>query len=461
MGDSAKPETNFEWQFIRKEPGYTLYQTGSHIRGDFVQVYVPDHPRLENGKRKLITYLHGFALCLPKFYQQHLIKLAAEDGYYVVFPDFQNSDYPDEIDQSKLVPSKNKRHLYFWYQMVIDTITGKQASSADKFNQQNRKADEFYRIRQDPTEPSSLECFLIAFALVVIILIVRLIYLFRPKQSKNLVKLISTVGLSLLYRPSIWMERSINLTAMSWEKLGQDDPELNDAAFDFYVFGHSLGGLLALSWNAFVMDKKFQPQQVLTADPAPSTEMGIPAIAIFILKVFRSPFTQAPITIRDTGSKLDLPVGILHGIDDTLVTPQSWVKRSRKDQKSNFDYIASPKKKIYFSLSEKEAQPPLIAFHNQAVTDTTYFDDALFKNFGGVKHKPNAYDFEYIWAGLRFVVENQYDANELLHRFPLETIKVVDSLPEQSSRLSWIIVVAGLALVGIAYWLWHSGAAFA
>lgn len=455
MGDATTLNSEASWQKI-PQTGYTLYQSGSHLQGTFVQVLVPEKPYFDaDGKRKVITYLHGFALCLPKFYQQHLVKLAAENGYYVVFPDFQNSDYPDEIDQSKLVPSRDKRHLFFWYQMAIDTIAKRQESSASKFKKQNRKADEFHRIRQAPEEPSPLKCLLIALALVVIIVVVRLVYVFSPSYSKNLVKLISTVGLSLLYSPRVWMDRAIGLTAQAWEKLGQDDPNLGNAPFDFYVFGHSLGGLLALSWPSYVQDERFRPRQVLTADPAPSTELGIPGIAIAVLKLFRSPFAQEPITIRETGADLRVPVGILHGVDDNLVTPQAWVGRS--GQGSNFDAIASTQKQIYFSLSEKQDKPPLDAFHNQAVTDTTYFDDALFKNFGGVKHSPNAYNDQYVWPGLELVIRDQVAASDLLDKFPLTTIQVTDELPQKGSVLPWVLLGAGLALAGVVYWWMRAG----
>ncbi|MBR8833845.1 MAG: hypothetical protein DSM106950_07330 [Stigonema ocellatum SAG 48.90 = DSM 106950] len=461
MENATNPDTNFKWQYTNKQEGYTIYQSGSHIRGDFIQVFVPDSPyHDEKGKRKLITYLHGFGLCLPKFYEAHL-EVLAKKGYYVFFPDFQNSDYPNELDQNKLIPSQNKRHLYFWYQMVIDTITQRKTPSTEKFVQQKRKAEEFHRIREDQNEPSPLNCLIIALALVVIILIVRLIYLFSPEYSKNLVKLISTVGLSLLYSPSVWMERAISLTSHSWHKLWQDHPEFEGVDFDFYIFGHSLGGLLALSWPAYITETKFFPKQIITADPAPSTEMGIPQIAVFILKLFRSPFTLEPITIRKTGVKLDIPVGILHGADDNIVKPQSWIGRSLWNQKTNFDSIVSSQKKIYFSLSKKQDNPPLIAFHNQAVTDTTYFNDALFNNFGGVKDEPNAYNYQYIWPGLQLVVENQVEANDLLNQFPLKTIIVTDTLPPLSSRFTLVILLVGLALLGLAYWFWHSGAVLA
>ena len=43
----------------------------------------------------MILYLHGFALCLPSFYEQHMLKLA-EQGWIVLYPDYQRSSYREE-----------------------------------------------------------------------------------------------------------------------------------------------------------------------------------------------------------------------------------------------------------------------------------------------------------------------------------------------------------------------------
>lgn len=136
-------DINFQSQ---DREGYTIYQSGSHIRGDFIQVFVPNCPYQDSqNKRRLIVYLHGFALSLPKFYQRHLEELA-QKGYYVFFPDFQKSDYPDDIESKNWQPSRNKRHLYFWYQMAIDLAFnlyhfGFWRGNRDNNRQKRRKID--------------------------------------------------------------------------------------------------------------------------------------------------------------------------------------------------------------------------------------------------------------------------------------------------------------------------------
>ncbi|WP_231867013.1 hypothetical protein [Anabaena sp. 4-3] len=464
MVDVANREA-LEWEHTIHKNGYTIYQSGSHIQGNFIQVYVPDAPyRDQQGKLRLITYLHGFALCMPKFYEDHLEELAKQ-GYYVIFPDFQKSTYPDDPEAITASVENQAQNQLSWGKVLQGVIAkGKNFKLGDTLNQEQNRRRKLGMVARKLIKPTFLKYLRVSLALVVFILVIKLFFSwFNRRYGQNLIKLISTVGLSLLHSPIEWIDQAIDITDITWKKLSDHHPNIAQSDFDFYVFGHSLGGLLALSWPLYLepSQQKFLPKQIITADPAPSTEMGIPQIALWILKLFNSPFAEQPINIRTIGSKLTLPIGILHGADDRIVKPESWVKPGFWQQKSNFDCIASQEKKIYFSLSNKDKKyyPPLIAFHNQAVTDTTYYDDALFENFGGVKTEPNPYNLQYIWLGVDRVVTNKANVNQLLDQFnlPGSPIMITDTLPEKpiNWKLIAIAILTLLSFLGLGYWFWH------
>ncbi|MGF1672825.1 MAG: hypothetical protein ACFCUV_03965 [Rivularia sp. (in: cyanobacteria)] len=445
---------NPQWQ-CEEKPNYKVYQSGSHINSNFIQVYVPNHPyRDENEKTKAVIYMHGFALCMPKFYEQHLKELV-EKGYYVLFPGFQKSDYPNNPDSDEKISDKKQTELVNW-SAVIEFIreTFKHLSKGRIISVLRRIIVAGVRIR-------------LFLAISLIIGLISVTYYFVDRRyGKHLIKLIRTVRYSLLQSPLTWIDNAIKTTDNAWKMLCNKDSQLAETNTDFYLFGHSLGGLLALSWISYLKkennkdkDKtefkfKFYPQQIIVADPAPNTILGIPKTVNLVLQLLNSRLTRGAIDIKKTGLDIDVPVAILHGDDDKLVKASAWDKPGLFSKKSNFDYIASTDKKIYFALSDKQEQ--LFAFHNQAVTDTTYFKDALFKKFGGVKHEANAYNYEYIWSGLNLVIENQVKASELLEKFPLKTIKVVDKLPKKALNIKLILitVLSLMALSGFGYFLW-------
>ncbi len=439
---------NPEWK-CQEKSNYKIYQSGSHSKGNFIQLYVPNNPyRDEKGKTKAVMYLHGFALCMPKFYEQHLEELV-QKGYYVFFPGFQKSEYPDDPETDGNKPEDNEKNLVDW-SALKDFIKNTYKNIS--------KGRVISFLRRITVAAIRLRFFL---AIFVIIGLVYTIYSFIDhRYGRNLIKLIRTVRYSLFDSPSQWINSAMISSELAWNMLCSNNRELEIEEPDVYLFGHSLGGLLALSWVSYLpkdkpeVKSKFYPKQIIVADPAPNTSLGIPKTAMLVLKAFNSPFITGEIDIKKTGLNIDVPVAILHGDNDKLVPAKVWSKPSFITKKSNFDYIASLNKQIYFSLSNKIDY--LFAFHNQAVTDTTYFEDNLFKKFGGVKHQPNAYNYEYIWSGLNLVIEKEVKASELLDKFPLKTIKVVDKLPEKAMSIKpiMITILAMIALYGLGYFIW-------
>ena len=447
------------------EDNYYVYQSGSHADGTFIRVYVPEAATNSGTKLNAILYLHGFALCMPCFYEAHLVDLVKK-GYIVFFPDFQRSCYPNTPPQVPTPPRPSPNHLKIW-QSVANQL-------AQMPSQASFSTDDIYPMLSEVgergdaglgrglSEFSAGEFRGVARALVVIIALLNVFSWFRREYGKNLIHLLSTVGLSLVHRPTQWLANAIALTEDAWEYLSQQErySHWNQETLDSFAFGHSLGGLIALSLPFGLKDSpnnRFFPKQIVTADPAPSTEMGIPKFAIWILKWFRAPFTADPLLIQDTGQNLTGPVAILHGGADKLVPPRQWVVAS-DGQRSNYDAIASQKKAIYFSYSNPEAQPPLVAFHNQAVTSTQYYDDALFKNFGGVKNGPNAYNTDYVWPGVAKIFMETATPENLLSHLNTPGFQVKTTPPDDSSklltRLAWIVVI--ILLLGVGYWIWSA-----
>ncbi|MDJ0508324.1 MAG: hypothetical protein QNJ64_03560 [Crocosphaera sp.] len=433
---TTEPDYAEGWQYAeydnyqiywQEKDNYRIYQTGSHRQGNFVRIYAPKTPSKNQGKIKVITYLHGFSLCLPKFYEKHLEQLVNQ-GFYVFFPDYQKSDYPDfySEDITYLEESKKPRAtLKYW-------LFGSAIFLIQLIFRRDVRKQEFKKL----TEEGILKGLTLALGTIFFIVSVNVVYLFSRRFGKNLVSMITTVIESLRSTPKEWLAFSVQTTIIGWNTLCKYSQEsgqeldLSKQEIEFYVFGHSLGGLLALSWPYYLQEnkdqipEKFHLQQIITGDPAPNTALGVPKLALWILGIFRFPFATQPLKIEETGKALNLPVGILHGNDDKIVKPTEWVKPPLSQEKGAFFSIASTEKNIYFSQSNRPED--LIANHNQSVTNTTYYSDGFMSNFGGVKKGPNAYNFEYIWPALDAVILNQVSVNKLSngHGFELENFEV-------------------------------------
>ena len=447
-----KPIENSEYQIFYKEekpPGkraYTIYQTGSHRDGDFVRIYAPKNPYQEDGRFKVITYLHGFSLCLPQFYEDHLKKLVQE-GYYVFFPDFQKSDYPDftksdypdftKADKQETLQEYEKeiKPLSYWlrnFGVFLIKFIFRAEIKQKKFTRIAKVNANDKNRRLKGLQESSRS--------LLLVVIIYVLYLFNQKVGKNLVSMISTVVASLTQKPEEWLKFAVETTAIGWEKLcehNKQELDLSQQEIDFYVFGHSLGGLLALSWPYYYLKPlakekypKFHPKQIITGDPAPNTAGGIPPQILGILKFLGFPFATNELDIDTTGEYLkDIPVGILHGNHDKIVPPREWVEPDSHPKKGSFFAIKSTKKKIYFSLSNQEKD--LTANHNQSVTNTTYYGDSFMDNFGGAKAAPNDYNFGYIWSALDAVIKSEVEVDQLKdkHGFCLKYFDVVEDEP--------------------------------
>lgn len=360
-------------------PEYTPHEYGNHRDGTYIKVYVPQNPYVDvRGKYRTIVYLHGFSLGIPRFYEAHLEHLVKQ-GYFVFFPDYQQDLYDnDDI-----------------YQRDIDSIV---------------------RDVNNPSLPSSIVDYLRNWT--------EQTFNTNRDDAEDILKLIAAVWKSLDSSPGDWLRAAIASTQDAVSQVQSLTHISLSTQADVYLFGHSLGGLFALSWCHFLVRNQswLQPKQVIVADPVPDSLSNLPAPVRLLLKTFLKdmPFVSDPMNIHDTGASLHVPVGILYGAEDTIAPPISWQRVLPLQRRSAYDCIASQHKQIYFSHTDTYGQPPLDANHNQSVTNTTYLPNALANQLGGAKVALDDFHYRYIWFALDKVIDGTHQADQLETLFKLE-----------------------------------------
>jgi hypothetical protein len=424
------------WACVRNgQHACTIWQRGCHRQGNYLRVYVPDGASHPEQPLRAVVYLHGFALCMPSFYESHLLALAAE-GYIVFFPDFQCSDYPSPAPGDPVPVRDDQSQGRLWADTALRLAARPAQASVGPEALHPTLAARYGGGRGQvgaPEPPTVGDLRRVVFPLVLIELILAVIGWFRRTYARNLSHLLETVAISLASSPKLWLTQALALVEAGWDDLA-DQPghaHWRQAQPMVYAFGHSLGGLLSLSLPWALRDEpaaRFRPRVIVVADPAAESEMGIPRFAIWLLKLFGAPFSADPLRIRETGPELRQPVAILHGAADVLVPPAQWVGPTEAGG-TNFSAIASQAKAIYFSCSNPSLDPDLIAFHNQAVTCTRYYDDALFEFFGGVKSGANAYNTTYIWPGALALFGEQVPPQDLLGALPRRPFAITTGEP--------------------------------
>jgi len=183
-----------------------------------------------------------------------------------------------------------------------------------------------------------------------------------------------------------------------------------DISVETYLFGHSLGGLFALSWAHFINQEntdgsleKLLPKQVVVADPIPSTKMGISGPVGKAIKLTTR--DDRYIDIQGVGGDLTMPVAILHGDKDAIAPKGEW--------KQWFPYIKTEDKKMYLSFSDIVGCPPMYANHEQATQNLSFFPIFLQLTFLDGVGVENNLNWRYIWDALDRVVRYGENASQL------------------------------------------------
>lgn len=176
---------------------------------------------------------------------------------------------------------------------------------------------------------------------------------------------------------------------------------------DIVLFGHSVGGLFALSWPFF--NGTAQIKAIFAADPIPATA-SLPSTLLDAARKENArtssrdlslfPFLAHPVRACVTGAGLhNIPTAVLVGNSDKFVKisdwQQLWPKLATTDKRL---YISQTD--TYYGIYRCDAQRALIAYHNQSVTNTLLYGPDDLQGLLGGAGLENDLRWRCVWAAL-------------------------------------------------------------
>jgi len=198
-----------------------------------------------------------------------------------------------------------------------------------------------------------------------------------------------------------WLRNALASVADAYTQAGFGPGVLVDT----YVYGHSLGGLFALSWPYYVKRDGYPdtllPLQVLTANPIPSSSTA--SAPGKLGRALNSLIDE--VDLRVTGTALTMPVAILHGDADWVVPKSQW--------NTPFGYIATQQKRMLLSYTDTHGCAGLFANHEQATDDTSFFPPLLAALMLDGVGTEDTLDWRYLWSALDRVIRDGARADQL------------------------------------------------
>ncbi|MBL3584384.1 hypothetical protein JMM61_03210 [Rhodovulum sulfidophilum] len=225
---------------------------------------------------------------------------------------------------------------------------------------------------------------------------------FPPRGLMTVAELLDEVfGDGLRPSQETWMKNALASVSDAYARVGFGP----DVAVDTYVYGHSLGGLFALSWPWYVTEDglpaNLMPLQVVTADPVPSSSAA--SAPGQIGQALDS--LQDDVNLAVTGKALTMPVAILHGDADWIVPKSEW--------DTPFGAIATDRKRMYLSQTDTHGCPGHFANHEQATDDTSFFRPLLSLLLLDGVGAEDTLDWRYLWSALDRVIREGARADQL------------------------------------------------
>lgn len=206
------------------------------------------------------------------------------------------------------------------------------------------------------------------------------IVIFPQFQKATLSGFLSEAGLFAPADQSVWAQRAVVSVDQALAELGgivQGD--------ELYLYGHSLGGLIALAWQA---EGGAAVAAVVLSHPQVNAQEGIPSFVRVFLKIIEIPW-------RDFAPAISAPVVILNGDEDTIAT----VEQSREILAS---LTSAPSAELYIAQRDRYGYPAISPNHGAPLDDIKGLPNH-FKIFS-ITSELDGLDWRYYFAGLDAVM---------------------------------------------------------
>lgn len=209
------------------------------------------------------------------------------------------------------------------------------------------------------------------------------IVIFPQFQKSTLLGFFSEAGLLKEMDQLIWARRAVASVNQAMEQL----VSITEPG-ETVLMGHSLGGLIALAWQA---QGGYPVKSILLSHPQVDSSAGMPDFVKAFVKVKDIPW-------RDYVGSINVPVVILNGEEDSIAP----VNQSEKI----YALLESvPTKSFYFAQSDRYGYPRLAPNHGSPLNNISGLPPHL-KIFG-VSGELDTLDWRFYYAALDAMLDDQ------------------------------------------------------
>ena len=194
-----------------------------------------------------------------------------------------------------------------------------------------------------------------------------------------------------------WLNRAIDASNGALSRLGSRVEEDN-----ITLYGHSLGGLLALTWSSVQNSEREAPlpRNIVMANPSVemSAAMPVPIPGMdWLMNLFID-----QLDYEEMAQSTTCPVIILTGDDDSIAPPWTVAQNA-------YNSLVNAESRVVFEFfTDDHGDPELKGDHMASISDDGWMPSWMMTFIGG-DGEVDAVDYRYYWAALDAVLAGDMD----------------------------------------------------